>query len=326
MKWYQFKPSDTLFFRGAEPMIAGMDYETVLSFPPSVSVISGAIRTAVLAQQGISINAYKSGSPVSERIGAYGGNAPFDVVGPLIRYEGDDFVPAPYTWYYEVGNPLRKINIKKPFVLGSDIRQKLGLKTSTGLMNWVMHENEVKSIGGSWLALKGLLENRDRFEVGKSIFMPARGLAELFAIEARTGIEIDAERNVAESQLYSSRHIRLNANVSLIWGIDRDCGLDKKGVLSLGGERRFGAYGELDQIPDFPESGDQYLCLSPVPVNEQSITALIGTGEIVYRGGWDLAEQFHKDMMGYYPVGSVFSKNINQCCVPFLNGKEGQDV
>ena len=105
--------------------------------------------------------------------------------------------------------------------------------------------------------------------------------------------------------------------VSLIWGLDQDCGLDKKGILTLGGEQRFGAYEELKTSPLFSESGIDYLALSPVLVDQKSSDALIGTGKISYRGGWDLAKQFHKDMRGYYPAGSVFNQNINNCCILF---------
>ncbi len=317
MKWYQFTPSDTLFFRGAEPMISGMDYETRLAFPPSVSVISGALRTAVLAQREISISLYKKGDPVSELIGEYGRQAPFKVIGPLIRKDGENYVPAPGTWHFDSSMQGRSVRIIMPLPLGKDLKKRLGLKTSTDLISWVVHENEVKSIGGSWISLKGLRNSKTQFEVGNSIFMPARGLSALFTVEPRTATAIDSRRKVEESKLYSSRHIRLETDVSLIWAIDRPCGLAEKGVLSLGGEQRFGAYEELKCIPDFPESGEQYLALSPVPVNAESIAALIGADEIVYRGGWNLADQFHKDMKGYYPAGSVFTKNVNQCCIQF---------
>lgn len=317
MKWYQFTPSDTLFFRGAEPMVGGMDYDTRLAFPPSVSVIQGAVRTAALAQKRVSIKAYRNGDPIGESIGAYGRAALFKVVGPFIRKEADDFVPAPFTWYYDGNLKGLKINIVKPFPLSGDLRERLGLRSSSALTNWAVSENELKTVGGNWISLGGLSRNRARFEDGKSIFMSERGRSALFSLEARTGIAIDRARRVEESRLYSSRHIRLNAGVSLIWGIEGDCGLGNSGVLSLGGEQRFGSYQELTHAPDFPKAGDQYLALSPIPVNDESVAALVGTGEIIYRGGWSLAGQFHKDMVGYYPAGSVFSKNVNNCCIPF---------
>lgn len=319
MIWYQFKPSDTLFFRGAEPLIGGINYETTIAFPPATSVISGAVRTAVLAQKSVSIQEYKNGHDVSAAIGPYGKKAPFNVVGPLIRYRDDDFVPAPYTWFTEKNNQHDKINIIKPFNLETGLKERLGLKASSDLINWVSHENEVKTIGGGWISLKGLLAGKKRFENGKSIFISGTANSDLFAIEERTGIAFDSKRVILESQLYTSRHVRLKEAVSLIWGIDRDCELDKKGILTLGGEQRFGAYSKLNDPPLFPETGNAYLSLAQVPINEETGNALIGTGKINYRGGWDLAKQFHKDMIAYYPAGSVFNQNVNHCCIKFSN-------
>ena len=317
MKWYEFKPSDTLFFRGAEPMVGGMDYETTLIFPPSVSVISGAIRTSVLAQQSISISEYRNGHSISGQIGEYGEEAPFDVTGPFIRYRSDYYVPAPYTWFTADNKNSRKIRIVKPVPLETDLKNRLGLKSSSILNNWVRHDNEVKSIGGNWISLNGLVSKNKKFENGKSIFMSGNTDTSLFSVEKRTGISIDHQRKVEEGKLYNARHIRLKSDVSLLWGIDRDCGLAASGILVLGGEQRFGRYKELDQAPVFPDSGDEYLALSPVVVSEESKTKLIATGQISYRGGWNLAKQFHKDMTGFYPAGSIFDENINNCCIPF---------
>lgn len=317
MKWYQFTPSDTLFFRGAEPMVSGMDFETSLAFPPSGSVISGAVRAAVLSQQNIPILSYKKGHAVGKTIGPYGEPAPFNIIGPLMRYGREDFVPAPCSWYYDSSDHGRSISIIKSIPLGGEICQQLGLKTSTGEFNWTQHDNEVKSLAGSWITLRGLRENKSRFEAGVSIFIPGRGLSELFTVEPRTGNAIDYNRKVEESKLYSSRHIRLKTGVRLIWGIDRECGLAPEGVLVLGGEQRFGAYELLSQAPAFPAAGTDYLGLSPIIVDSTSSEALVAAGEISYRGGWNIAEQFHKDMIGYYPSGAVFKKNINNCCIPF---------
>lgn len=129
---------------------------------------------------------------------------------------------------------------------------------------------------------------------------------------------MDSTRNVVEGRIYTARHIRLKPGVSLVWRIDKSCGLASQGVLSLGGEQRFGQYREMeDQVP-FPETGNCYLALSPVRVTPKTSQALIASGKIVYRGGWDLAKQFHKDMAGFYPAGAVFTDNVDDLCVPFI--------
>jgi len=298
-------------------MVGGMDYETTLIFPPSVSVISGAIRTSVIAQQSISISEYKNGHPISGRIGEYGKDAPFEVTGPFIRYRSDYYVPAPYTWFTADNKNSRKIRIVRPVPLEPGLKNRLGLKSSPKLISWVKHDNEIKSIGGNWISLNGLVNKNKKFENDKSIFMSGNPDTSLFSVEKRTGISFDRHRKVEESKLYNARHIRLKSDVSLLWGVDRDCGLSSSGILVLGGEQRFGRYEELDKAPVFPDSGNEYLALSPISVNEESKNKLIAAGQISYRGGWNLAKQFHKDMTGFYPAGSVFNENINNCCIPF---------
>ena len=51
--WYELTPADTLFFRGSEPLEAGQLSRAAL-FPPPVTVLQGAIRTAVLKRHGVS--------------------------------------------------------------------------------------------------------------------------------------------------------------------------------------------------------------------------------------------------------------------------------
>ncbi len=326
MKWYEFYPSDTLFLRGAEPMVGGTSYETAQLFPPPVSVISGAIRTAVLAQKNISISRYQKGDPVKEVIGKYGEKAPFNVIGPLLRYKSEYFIPAPFTWFVELlpegGNgktaeQRNTVHILETEPLDPSIAGKLGLKSSSRLTGWVKHRHEIKSVGGEWVSLKEMMKGKKTFENGRTIFRADNDKSRIFLREERVGIAMDYQRRVEEGRIYMARHIRLKQDTSLIWGVDMDCGLDPEGVLSLGGEQRFGKYNEIKKDFSFPESGSRCLALSPVAVNEVSATALIASGKIIYRGGWDLAKQFHKDMRGYYPAGAVFMSNVDHSCIPF---------
>ena len=318
MKWYEYLPSDTLFLRGAEPMVSGTSFETTQIFPPPVSVISGAMRTAVLAQQQVSIRQYKQGNSVWEKIGKFGEPAPFKVLGPFLKYQGAFFVPAPFTWFTENKFTDTIISVREAVPLDRAVQQRLGLKSSSPSMGWTLHNKEVKSVGGSWIDLGELLKGSQTYGNGKTIFLSRNAQTRLFSMEERTGIAMDSTRNVLESQIYTARHIRLNPGVSLVWGTDRSCGLASEGVLSLGGEQRFGRYREIENEFQFPEIGKRYLALSPVPVTPETSKVLVGSGKIVYRGGWNLARQFHKDMTGFYPAGAVFTENVDDFCVPFV--------
>lgn len=343
VKWYEFHPSDTLFLRGSEPMVSGISYETTQLFPPPVSVISGAIRTAVLAQKNISIQKYKNGDPIKELIGEYGkhgDNLPFKVVGPFLKVGDDYFVPAPYTWFVDEDKSgkkeksenkneskndseksddesSKKITVLEATPLDSQVVNSLGLKSSSRIPGWVKHKNEIKTVGGSWVSLSAMLNGDLKFKDGDTIFNSKKETSKLFFREERIGIKFDSNRVVEESKLYMSRHIRLKSGVSLVWGIDRDCSLEDQGVISIGGEQRFGSYRAMQPKLNLSESStrNQYLALSPVEVNKINSEALIASGKIVYRGGWDIAKQFHKDMKGYFPAGSVFSSRVDSSSI-----------
>jgi CRISPR-associated protein Cmr3 len=321
MKWYEYVPSDTLFLRGSEPMESGTSFETTQVFPPSVSVIAGAVRTAVLAQQQVSIGQYKQGNSIWEKIGKFGEKAPFKILGPLLKNRDSLFAPAPFTWFTENKFTDSLISVKDSKALDKDIKKRLGVKSSSPRIGWTKHHKEVKSVGGSWVDLHEMLKGSKNYENGRTIFLSGDSDTRLFSLEERTGIAMDSTRNVVEGRIYTARHIRLKPDVSLVWGIDNSCGLASQGVLSLGGEQRFGQYREMDEMEDmlqFPETENSYLALSPVRVTKETSQALIASGKIIYRGGWDLAKQFHKDMVGFYPAGAVFTDNVDDLCVPFI--------
>jgi CRISPR-associated protein Cmr3 len=323
MKWYQYYPSDTLFLRGSEPMVSGTSYETVQLFPPPVSVITGALRTAVLAQKQISMHQYRKGHAVDAQIGKYGEPAPFKVIGPLMRFKSRLLMPAPYTWFVEnapeTGNDpqYQEVHVLEPEPLDKEIVSGLGLTSASRLTGWVRHFQDIKPVGGSWVCVAETLKGHRVFVEGETIFSPGRFETRLFETEERLGIGMDPSRRVNEGQLYLARHIRMHKDTSIVWAIDRDIGLAPEGVLSLGGEQRFGRYCRMDPESNFPAEGDRYLALSPVEVNESTHKDLIASGKIVYRGGWNLARQFHKAMKGYYPAGSVFSAPVDHACIAF---------
>ncbi len=315
--WYEFSPSDTLFFRGSEPLDPGINYQTELVFPPAPSVISGAMRTAVLSQKNISIQDYKNGHPIENTIGKYGKAAPFFVIGPILKKENIYYVPAPFTWLTEEDSYRKKVKVVFAEQVDENLINKLGVKSKSGITHWAKHHHAIKSIGGNWLSLDALNQKKTRLDTKTELLFKERKDTALFGVEARTGIAIYSSRAVKQSKIYNARHIRLGENISLVWGVDKNCGLKPEGVLTLGGEQRFGRYKALQNPPEIPQSGTQYLALGPVPANDDSKGVLIATGKIIYRGGWDFKTRFHKSIKPYYPPGSVFSDKVTENCIIF---------
>jgi len=315
MKWYQYTPSDTLFLRGAEPLTAGMDFEVPSVFPPAVSVISGAIRTAVLSQRDVTLATYKQGvAELESLIGLYGDEAPFTVSAVFIEKGGRIYAPVPCSWMTESQESCTGINVVQPLELPAAARNHMGICGSAEHVYWGKHHNNLRSLGGNWITLEALAAQKKKLTTDTDILI---GNSSFVSQEERTGIALDQHRRVKESQLYTARHLRLNDDCSIIWAIDRDTGLAKEGILSLGGEQRFGYYREREPVALPAGNGTQFMATTPTPVRDVPEADVIASGKLQYRGGWDLSRQFHKDMIAFYPAGTVFGRKVTSSCISF---------
>jgi CRISPR-associated protein Cmr3 len=89
--------------------------------------------------------------------------------------------------------------------------------------------------------------------------------------------------------------------------------LKDEGILKLGAEQRFGYYKNIKNIEldSISSSENLFISLSLIKGDEESNNHIVSTGKIKYIGGWELKKKFHKDMVGYYPAGTVFNKKLN---------------
>lgn len=309
MEWYKFSPVDTLFFKGADPMVMGENHTASHIFPPPAHTISGALRTAVLIQNGVSIKEYSSNetkapAKIYNAIGAPSEPAPFNIIGPLFLVEEDLYVPAPYSWFVEKEAASGQIEVIKGQVIESPL-----LKCSHSHFFWAKGKvREVTSAGGMWIRAQDLNSQDSLVTLKRS--------EDFFEIESRTGIALLQNRRVRKGHLYSFNHARLKKAVSLLFGTDVTLPLDDKGVLRLGAEQRFGWYEKLpEEHIRLPNEGDLYMSLSIVEGSQEANDTLMATGKIKYLGGWDLHKGFHKPMKGYFPAGTVFKEKVNINCI-----------
>lgn len=245
--FYEITPVDTLFFRGSTPMGAGQN--TVVSmFPPPVSVFEGAIRTAVLLQQGIDIEKYvsKEDSSVNSLIGNPGEKASFEITAIMIKKGGDYYVPVPTTWYLDSKNKPRAKEdyIGRKIIVASNMKTEFDSMFIQGSGDYVAFSrgnNGLQPMGNIWISMDFLKSSEKELSEKDFLF-----LSGIYSMEQRTGVALDSNKHTIEGQLYSSAHIRLLDNVSLIVGISKDVGLEKSGKLYLGGEKRLSCYKILD--------------------------------------------------------------------------------
>jgi len=315
--WYQLTPADTLFFRGAEPMEAGQLSAAAL-FPPPVSVILGALRSEALGQKNISFADYKRGvypAEVAALLGKSGEPPPFAVTAILLKKADDYYLPCPAHWFTEKDS----IGAKKKILRGKAPEQStaasLGLHSSAELyLPMVLAEGEPVTLNGHWLRLRqGCL---DADEIIDEDLSPS---SVFYDTEPRTGIALDEKRHVKEGALYSSGHICLRPDVSLVIAIDRDLGLRQDGTLFLGGEKRVCGYKEIaaPALPIPPNQPALYLALTPVELTTEIFPHVFAAGKPAMLAGWDLHTGFHKSSSTWLPAGSVFAKKINNC-LPLL--------
>lgn len=310
--WYSFIPQDTLYFRGAEPANMGESHTASMVFPPPAHTIAGALRTATLVQKDIAFADYNQGncdSDVIKVIGKSGEDCPFGILGPFFLFEERVWVSCPFIWFSEkteekkLKSRLRKITVASP------VKNSL-VKTASGeKLFWAKGKN-LETLGGGWVSFQELCT--------KTREKTIRGSGDFFVSENHTGIALDVKdkrRTAREGHLYSFVHARLCEGVKLVFGVGRKLPLKDSGVLKLGAEQRFGEYKKMDDMV-FPEGASGlFMTLSILAGTEEANRHCVATGRIRYFGGWDLHKGFHKPMKGYFPVGSVFDKKINDQCI-----------
>lgn len=318
--WYELTPLDTLFFRGNEPMEAGQATAAPL-FPPPVTVIQGALRTALLRERGITFSDYKQlkiPGDLIELIGRCGEDSPFAVTALLLKRNGILYSPAPASWFIDTDN--------KPESAGDYVGKKvitatstavdaagMGIVSSSGPLSLVVARKEAMSLVGCWVNVA--LFTQDSVTLGQNDLLTA---AELFTTENRIGIGIDSQRKVVEGKLYSANHIRLRDGVTILVATDKNMGLAGPGMLHLGGEQRKCRYELLTVNPVFKSEAVQkgHICLAPLAATQDNLATAVAAHKLSMTAGWDLSKGFHKPSVTWFPAGSVFSENINNSCIP----------
>lgn len=315
MKILMFKPSDILFFRGPESAQMGSDHSVSSIFPPPISTIQGAIRTAILKQNNIDLDDYKKNNvnpDILEVLGPAGGEAGFQVSGPALIYKEKRFIPAPYHWFTEKKylensqstDEMPMSGMKVKLFIAREVREDI-IKSDRAPLPWAKSDgDELVSLGGLWIEDKTIQNPGEIITVySKSCF---------YEQEERTGIALDKNtRTVRMGHLYTFPYVRLKEDVLLEFYISREIPLEKEGILFLGGDRRFGRYILKDNGHPVQGSGELFMALNPIEVTSELAETVFATGKIEYIGGWDLHKQFHKPLKPFYPAGTVFKNKLD---------------
>lgn len=298
---YSFRPVDTLFFRGAEPMMMGESHSSNFHFPPPSQTIEGAIRTFLFHKDK---NKFCDLIKVGERKGG------FNVIGPLFLLDNNIFLPVPFAWYAEKKKPQEDSNKPKKIIKLKRLAQYDSfIKTPGKTLYWAKaEENELESLGGKWCKIEDFIDvnNDENNEI------EIKNISDFFCKEPHTGIALSNNRLVRKSHIYSFTHSRLKEGVEILFGVDKELSMDGE-ILKLGAEQKFGKLTNQNQLLkkySFNDDTSYFMTLSIIEGSEKTNKSVTATGSIIYLGGWDLHKDFHKEMRGYFPAGTVFSEPV----------------
>lgn len=320
IKWYTYKPIDTILVRGAEDDSSS----NATIFPPPAQTIAGAVRTAFLKERGVTISEYinhKADKSIYDGIGEPGDPSPFAIIGPLFEIEGNVFIPVPATWFYEKDDDEEELDEhKKSLIINRNIIVRARKVNKNDFINkrifsskpikvWPEKlEKSIEPLSGYYINIRDLYFDQNQ---GTITFYQG---GYFYSKEERVGVALYDNRSTREGKLYGFSHFRLKNNVRLLFGITQENILSEKGTLKIGAEQRFGFYEDFnnDQLKNINnvKNAESYLALSYVSCSPENQQKILAFDRIAYFGGWNLAKGFHKPMQAYYPPGSVFAEYI----------------
>ena len=237
------QPLDTLFFRGGRPFLPGLPGES--SLPPP-QALAGLVRTLLLERSGADLRAMRGKKEMRDGFEAAGVPwlAQVAVRGPFLAEDGNC-------------GPEPVVRAPADLLLGDDGIQRLR-PLRRPIAGWNPPEAGLLPLwtpGGrppkerpqflDWAGLRAYLWGE---EIEKDHLRRAE---DLFEMEDRTGIEIDAERwAAAESRIYAVRTLRLRRGVTFYGEVEvpeeGEALVPEEAAVPWGGERH---YVRLRRVP-----------------------------------------------------------------------------
>ena len=336
---WDFTLLDTGFFRSGQPFHAGEGgHSRIIShFPPPITTLQGAIRTALATARG-----WQPGQSENwpEELGDANDLGLLSLHGPYLVWDGDLLLPAPLKFLIKKtpgSNTAGRIEIETAFLEpGENFYCDLGKAVC-------LPRKKEKLDGGR------LPENLYLTRVGYNDVAAGRKPSQneiyfqrqLWLEEARVGLKINPETRTAKEQnLYRIGHIRPEHRLKIrviVDGLPPGWPAIEQQVVPLGGEGRLAAAevgpvsfedyqgflpacpglnpardGEirytLSLITPLPSTSkvklEQIILNGPLNAPGKCISACIGKPQLY--GGWDLKDQEPRPLQPYLPPGSTW--------------------
>jgi len=322
--WMRLDPLNTLYLGGNQSLFMGDVHHGSSHFPPMPYTVVGAIRTALLFQNGRRPNEFRGegfakDTPFGRLMGSVK-QAGFDLIGPIFCWKNVPLLPIPFS----VRGLKEELTGKGTLKLHQAEPSDEALQ-GLGMLNHLMVEQTLETLWATSTqkgdvepltdflmtpAVLPLLKSTTPAEVKKiqdldelnSIceekpLLVSRRL--LFDLEPRTGIGLEpGKRRVKTGHLFTLEHVCLRANVALLTGIACSTddalweALSPNGILQLGGENRVVTYSAFEWNMRLSASGNRWMALGVVSADffekhRPSLRA-IATGKVIRTGGWEM--------------------------------------
>lgn len=320
---WEFKALDTVFFRDGTPHNAGEGGQTGVAgrFPPFMTTLQGAVRTALAYGQGWSP---EEPEKWPQELGDHDNIGKLVLNGPYLCKKEEILFPAPHLLIKAKQPEKNKITRLAP--ADKEICCDIG---RVRLPKPIEPIKGAKVLQGKWLTVKGMEDVlAGRIPEQEQVFEQEK----LWTAEHRVGLERDTDsRTAADGKLYSCVHVRPEDDISLavvVSGVSKDWQDKAAKIIPLGGEGRL-AKVEIKDCPSFlplhpnlrPVNGivrftvtlitpGCYTNLKDVVVQGPSgipgkcISACIG--KIHQMGGWDIINRIPRPLQAVIPPGSTW--------------------
>jgi CRISPR-associated protein Cmr3 len=327
---YRFiEPLDVLFLRGTK-LFGDPGSQGDSLIPPWPSVAAGAIRSRMLADDGIDLAAFGKGEIPHSTLGTPRQPGSFAITAfHLARRQGDSVEmlmapPADLVISRDDDGRLT-LNAMRPQALPPGLLSSSMLPL-TPLLAQGSERN--KAVGGYWLRQAGWQRYLDGDLPSADTLIPS---ADLWAIDTRVGVGLDSEkRSAADGRLFTTQAVALLPGAGFVVGI-QGAQPPSDGLLRLGGDGRAAAISSAAMTwpkPDYDAITKARRCrlvlttpgLFPegwrLPgtdadgwVSLPSLRARLASAAVPRAdtiSGWDLANWQPKPAQRAAPTGSVY--------------------
>lgn len=252
MTTYRFlQPLDVLYLRGNRLFGDPGSYGESL-IPPWPSVAAGALRSRMLADDGIDPEEFAAGRAPHPTLGTPACPGSFAVTAfHLARCRADGHIEgrfAPPADLVLTGSEDDGLTVERltPHPIGSGIRSSAPLAKLPVLAD----SSRRKPVSGYWLTQRGW----ERYLAGQSIAPDdVEPTAKLWKLDARVGVGLDPERRRADDgKLFTAQAVALSSDVGFLVGVQ---GADPatRGTLRFGGDGRAAAIQTASYRPPLPD-------------------------------------------------------------------------